>query len=113
MSLRKRIFRSGMMILCSAILAMAVICVMIALLFEDTLEKDFASVTNMDTHSFLYKIVRSYPSLFFIGVLIVLFAVVVLFVVSYVFSRRLNQQIMEIPNLKMSARCLMRCKRRF
>ncbi|MFR9099459.1 MAG: hypothetical protein ACLVI9_06865 [Anaerostipes hadrus] len=67
-----------------------------------------------------------------------MFAVVVLFVVSYVFSRRLNQQIMEplnalsegakrikegnlkkkssimeIPNLKMSARCLMRCKRRF
>ena len=98
MSLRKRMFRSGMMILCSAILAMAVICVMIALLFEDTLEKDFASVTNMDTHSFLYKIVRSYPSLFFIGVLIVLFAVVVLFVVSYVFSRRLNQQIMEPLN---------------
>lgn len=98
MSLRKRMFRSGMMILCSAILAMAVICVMIALLFEDTLEKDFASVTNMDTHSFLYKIVRSYQSLFFIGVLIVLFAVVVLFVVSYVFSRRLNQQIMEPLN---------------
>ena len=57
MSLKKRMFRSGMMILCSAILAMAMICAMLVVLFEDTLEKDFASVTDMDTHSFLYKII--------------------------------------------------------
>lgn len=190
MSLKKRMFRSGMMILCSAVLAMILICGMIALLFEDTLERDFGSVAKAkldshvqqvtelihtekdykalskkiekygyelivvkdnhiiyknggenlkeiwndlrkekqtekadgtyyrhkttitktydkdkkttviaarftDSYSFLYRMAMAYPSLFWIGSLIVFLAVIVLFVLSYIFSKRLNQRIMK------------------
>lgn len=58
MPLKKRMFRLNLMILTSAILAMAFICGILAVIFEDALEKDFESVGKAKVDSNAYRVSR-------------------------------------------------------
>ena len=53
MSLKKRMFRSNMMILCSALVSLMLIIIAVLLLFEDSFEQQFHSIsqTALERHA--------------------------------------------------------------
>lgn len=105
MPLKKRMFRSNLMILLSAIFAMALVCGILAVIFEDILERSFESAGKAQAGSYapeisdlLKQMGQNYPVIFIMVFIIGIFGVIVLLTVSYLFSRRLNQRIMRPLN---------------
>lgn len=98
MPLKKKMFRFNLMVLISAIILIMLLCGIIAVFFEDILERDFISLGKdqiLSKHQFVVKIGQSYPIIFVVAFLMMIAAVLTLFFVSFLFSRRMNYMIME------------------
>lgn len=90
MSLKKRMFRSNMVILICAFAALVMAAVLVLGMFEDSLEKQLP-----DTHWIKHSIISTMPTLVIAGMLISLLTIGALLILSVWFTNRMNQKIME------------------
>lgn len=90
MSLKKRMFRSNMVILICAFAALVMAAVLVLGMFEDSLERQLP-----DTHWIKHSIISTMPTLVIAGMLISLLTIGALLILSVWFTNRMNQKIME------------------
>lgn len=90
MSLKKRMFRSNMVILICAFAALVMAAVLVLGMFEDSLEKQLP-----DTHWIKHSIISTMPTLAIAGMLISLLTIGALLILSVWFTNRMNRKIMD------------------
>lgn len=94
MSLKKRMFRSNMKILLSALLSLMVILLAVLILFEDSFERQL-HLMGLETHV-AQTAQRDFFLTFFSAVLLIgLAAIAVLLFLASLFTRRMNRVVME------------------
>ena len=89
-SLKKRMFRSNMVILICAFAALAMAAGIVVGIFEDSLERVLP-----DKRWLISSLIRSMPTLLVVGLLIGLLTIVALLLLSVWFTNRMNRKIME------------------
>ena len=89
-SLKKRMFRSNMVILICAFAALAMAAAIVVGIFEDSLERVLP-----DKRWLISSLIRSMPTLLVVGLLISLLTIGALLLLSVWFTNRMNRKIME------------------
>lgn len=97
MSLKKRMFRSNMKILLSALLSLMAILLTVLILFEDSFERQLRSMGQIRVEAYAEEAVRrEFFLTFFVAVLLIgLAAVAVVLLLASLFTRRMNRMVME------------------
>lgn len=101
MSLKKRMFRSNMMILFSALVSLMLIILLVLVLFEDSFERQFHSIGRavLENRDVEEALVRHWSGLFSTILLCLLLigagAIAFLLLLSSFFTRKMNRIVME------------------
>ena len=97
MSLEKKMFLSNILVLVSALVALVLMCIAVIAAFEDPLEKGLkGQIPNH--HWWETYLSNTYWTVLLIGVLVCFGLILVLLVVSYISTKRLNRMIMKPVN---------------
>lgn len=90
MSLKKRMFRSNMVILICAFVSLAMVVAMVLGVFEDPLERQLPQKDWI-----MHSLMKSMPTLLVVGLIISLLTIAALLLLSVWFTNRMNRKIME------------------
>lgn len=97
MRLEKKMFRSNILVLASAFLALILLCIAVIAAFEDPLERGLVGQVP-DHHWWETYLSNTYWTVLLIGILVSFGLILVLLVVSYISTKRLNRMIMKPVN---------------